>query len=306
MKAKWMGALVAAGLFAVPAMAQENTGINAGMSSTDTSVSTESTTQGTEVDLNGTGGSGLSSDDSAQSFTGTTTTDDSGVVSGTVRSDDLGTGGSYNAGTTDQVTATAVTPVETTPVVVKQEDKNDMRGLQITVGGGMEGYTGRLRSQIDPGLAWGVTAVLKPTRVFGLELGYTGAANEIGNDGMFNDTSEAASGADIVRNGGQAVATLGLSSTAVQPYALAGVGLNRYTVRANTSRFHDDWSGNVPVGAGIRTHVGNFTADLRGSYSFLVDNDFASSDGSNTTVAGQQFSAGAGRWNGTLQLGTPF
>jgi len=298
MKAKWMGALVAAGLFAVPAMAQEDMSTS---SSSDVTV---------QSDLSGTGGSGqegsssVTTDDSAsQSFTGTQSSSEEGI-NGSVQTDDqLGTGGSYNAGTTDQITATAVTPVETTEV--KPAEKNDMRGLVVTLGGGVEGYSGRLRSQIDPGLAWGVSAILKPSKVFGLELGYTGAANEIGNDGMFNDTAEAHKGADIIRNGARAVATMGLTATPVQPYALFGLGLDRYDVRAETTRFRDDWNANIPLGGGVRTHLGNFTADLRGTYSVLVNSDFAASEGASNELIGQQF-LNAGRWTGSLQLGTTF
>jgi len=306
MKAKWMGALVAAGLFAVPAMAQSmdnsnsSTNTNSGVAVTpDSSSSTDQQTYG------GTGGSGLTSDDQSKSFTGTaqTQTDDASV-NGTVRSDDLGTGGGYTAGTTDQVTVNtdATTPVNTD---VKKDEKNDMRGLVVTLGGGMEGYTGRLRSQIDPGLAWGVTANLKPSKVFGLELGYSGAANEMGNDGAFNDTAEAHKGADIIRNGVDAKATFGLTATPVQPYVMAGLGLNRYSVRATTSSFRDDWSASIPAGLGVRTHIGDFTADLRGTYSFLVDSDFAASEGASSSILGQQVLS-AGRWNGMLQLGTTF
>jgi hypothetical protein len=55
--------------------------------------------------------------------------------------------------------------------------------------------------------------------------------------------------------------------------------------------------GNVPVGAGLRTHVGDFTVDLRGNYNFLFDQEFSGVDtGLNET----------GRYSGTLNVGGTF
>jgi hypothetical protein len=93
----------------------------------------------------------------------------------------------------------------------------------------------------------------------------------------------------------------------VQPYLLGGIGLSRYNVRDDSSvRFQDDTVGNVPVGAGLRTHVGNFTADARLGYNFLFDQEFAR----NTPVSDVggddvQFSK-SGRYNATLNFGTTF
>jgi hypothetical protein len=199
----------------------------------------------------------------------------------------------------------------TQPVVVVNEDtddeknkeaKSDMRGLTWGLGGGVEGYTGALAPAINPGPAWGVTAALKPSKVLGLELGYNGAVNEI-DDGSANG---AVGGADIIRNGGQLAATVGLTASPVQPYILGGVGINRYNVRGSGSGFRSDTSGNVPVGAGLRTHIGNFTADLRANYNVLFDNDFATAGVDTTGVAGQSVTTNGGRYNGMLQIGGTF
>src|SRR5437868_13153854 len=61
----------------------------------------------------------------------------------------------------------------------KPEERSVMRGVMVTAGASFEGYTGGLRSEISPGVTWGVTAAIKPTKIIGLELGYTGAANEL-------------------------------------------------------------------------------------------------------------------------------
>ncbi|EPX61138.1 hypothetical protein D187_000921 [Cystobacter fuscus DSM 2262] len=172
----------------------------------------------------------------------------------------------------------------------KPKKEADMRGLTVMVGGGVEGYTGGLAPEVRPGAAVGVTAAIKPSKVFGLELGYSGAANELrGNAG---------SGPDIIRNGGQAALTFGLAATPVQPYVLGGLGLNRYNVRnAGDTGFRDDTNANIPVGAGLRTHIGDFTADARINYNFLLNNDFST---------GVEADTWTGRYTGTINLGGTF
>ncbi|MFP2898382.1 outer membrane beta-barrel protein [Corallococcus sp. 4LFB] len=180
----------------------------------------------------------------------------------------------------------------------------DMRGLTFLVGGGVEGYTSGLRDQIDPGLAYGVTVAIKPTNVLGLELGYTGAISEF-NTGSVLATN--ANGPDIVRNGAQAAVTVGLTATPLQPYIMGGVGLSRYNVRALAPGFQDDTVGNVPVGAGLRLHLGSFTADARVNYNFLFDQEFALTVPPSDVDLGsdETFSSG-GRYVGTINLGATF
>jgi hypothetical protein len=160
------------------------------------------------------------------------------------------------------------------------------------LGGGVEGYTGALAPEINPGATYGVTAAIKPSKVFGLELGYNGAVNELDVTGAGVDD-----GPDLVRNGGQAAVTLGLGAAPVQPYVLGGIGFSDYNFRGDAGDFSDDVVGNVPVGAGLRTHIGDFTVDLRGNYNFLFDQDFAGvDDGLNEN----------GRYSGTLNIGGTF
>lgn len=195
--------------------------------------------------------------------------------------------------------------VAATPVVVETEEKKmgDMKGLTLLVGGGVEGYSGGLAPNINPGVSWGVTAALKPTELLGLELSYSGAANDVSAGGGQNLTS----GADIIRNGAEAVATVGLSPTSVQPYILGGIGVNRYNIRAGngSAGFNDDTSGSVPLGAGIRTHIGDFTADARVNYNVLFENGLL--DGiENTEVLGNDNFSTGGRYNGMIRVGTTF
>lgn len=171
------------------------------------------------------------------------------------------------------------------------QKKGDMRGLTLLVGAGVEGYTGGLAPEVNPGAAVGVTAAIKPTKVLGIELGYSGAVNNLA-------TAVGGSGPDIIRNGGQAALTLGLTASPIQPYVMGGFGLSYYNVRHGEELgFHSDTNRTIPVGVGLRTHIKDFTADARVNYNVLLDNGFAGDVTSNLWT---------GRYTGTLNLGGTF
>ncbi|HYO57683.1 hypothetical protein [Archangium sp.] len=171
------------------------------------------------------------------------------------------------------------------------QEKGDMRGLTVMVGAGVEGYTGALAPNINPGPAVGVTAALRPSKVLGLELGYSGAVNNL-------DADVLGTGPDIVRNGAQANLTLGLTAAPVQPYVLGGFGMNWYNIRNGEELgFRDDTNSRIPVGVGLRTHIGDFTADARVNYNILLNEDFAPDVDDRFTT---------GSYNGTLNIGGTF
>lgn len=257
------------------------------------------------------GGAALADDFSSTSTTNNPSNSDtrSTDVQSTQQLDDQSYGGSgqdttlappetnVNVDINQPAPSAAVQPTTQQDFNKNKESKADMRGLALTVGGGVEGYTGALAPRIAPGPAWDVSAAIKPSKVLGLELGYTGAVNEMRHD--VSDTN----GADLVRNGGQAVATIGLTAAPVQPYILGGVGVDRYNVRAASTAMRDDTAGRIPLGGGLRTHVGDFTADARMNYNLLFDNDFGGRLGEQTV--GLQ-NSGAGSYTGTLNLGGTF
>lgn len=189
---------------------------------------------------------------------------------------------------------TPTAPITNDENIVKKDKGPGLRGLSLTLGGGVEGYSGALAPDINPGPAYGVQAAIRPSKVFGIELGYSGAVNNLDT----RVAGGAGSGPDLVRNGGQAALTFGLAATQVQPYVLGGVGLSDYHFRGAAAGFRDDTVGNVPVGAGLRTQFGDFTADLRADYNFLFSQDFAPgvSEGVNEN----------GRYAGTLNIGGTF
>jgi hypothetical protein len=181
----------------------------------------------------------------------------------------------------------AVTPVPDSGDVVVAEDDVIMteeeerpnrpdliKDMHVMVGMGGEGYTGVLSDRLDPGFSWSVTVGAQPLNWMGVELGYSGAVNDL-NDNIAPGQG-AANGADFVRNGGQIAATFNIPTPIVQPYALAGVGFDRYTYRGiNDATFRDDTAGRVPLGGGLKARRGNFVADLRFHYDALFDQQFA-------------------------------
>ncbi|WP_211193997.1 hypothetical protein [Pyxidicoccus fallax] len=168
-------------------------------------------------------------------------------------------------------------------------------GVYALIGGGAEGHTGQLAPAVNPGFSYGATVGVKPNPFLGLEVGYTGGVSDLdpGDGGI-------SGGADLVRNGGQAVIVGHFTDTKMQPYVMTGIGIDNYNIRSDRLGdplgYDDDTSGFVPAGLGLRYQVGSLiTADARVNYNFLFGQDFAPS----TLDPG----AGDGRYNVTLSLG---
>ncbi|WP_158623293.1 outer membrane beta-barrel protein [Corallococcus sp. CA053C] len=185
-------------------------------------------------------------------------------------------------------TAGAQAPPDDAPTRARHVE---WKGPYFLLGLGVEGYTGKLAPNLDPGLSYGVVLGYRTNDYLGVEVGYSGGASNI-----TISESGTPGNPDIVRNGAQAAVTLGLSSLRLQPYVLAGIGVERYSVRSgNFFRFLDDTGGYAPVGAGLRYQLNpHLTAEVRGSYSFLFSQDFARA---------QDLGAGDGRYLGVLQIG---
>jgi len=202
--------------------------------------------------------------------------DSLGTNQGEVQTDDELQSGDLEEIQTEEVT------------IVKQERGGIQRGPYVLLGGGVDGFTGGLSNEVDPGLAWGATAGVTGGRL-GFELGYSGSANEI--DSRWG--ADLGSGADLVRNSGQAAVKLNITKTALHPYVLGGVGIERYSVRNGEALgFQDDTNGYIPAAAGLRWNIGSMlTADARVSYNFMFDDEFAPGD------------VGGNRLQGLLTLG---
>jgi len=178
---------------------------------------------------------------------------------------------------------------------VKEEEHTKMRGVTVVAGGGVEGYTGALKDRLQLGPSYGVGIDMRPSKVLGVELGYTGAVNEINGSG----------GANVVRNGGQALLNIGLTATPIQPYLIGGVGVNNFHVQGGgvAMGYRNDTGGDVPLGAGLRTHFGSFTADARFDYRIPFEEQFAPV--ATRDVAGLNSVDGA-RYQATLNIGSTF
>jgi hypothetical protein len=175
--------------------------------------------------------------------------------------------------------------------VYRADDQGADTGLYVLLGGGTEGYTGSNASDLNPGFAFGATVGIKPSKLLGFELGYSGAFNDIDTAGP----GGAADGGDIMRQGGQAAVTLGLTKTKLQPYVLGGIGIQNYNVKGASPVFGyvDDTSGYVPAGVGLRYNIGKLiTADARVDYNIPFAQEFAPDNG-----------ADDGRYQALLQLG---
>ncbi|QRK10485.1 hypothetical protein JQX13_10550 [Archangium violaceum] len=175
--------------------------------------------------------------------------------------------------------------------IYRAEDRGADTGVYVLLGGGTEGYTGTNASALNPGFAYGATVGVKPSRMLGFELNYNGAFNDVDLAGP----GGTADGADIMRQGGQAAITLGLTTTKLQPYVLGGIGIQNYNVRGTSPvfGFEDDTSGYVPAGVGLRYNIGPLiTADARVDYNIPFAQDFAPDN-----------DVGDGRYRALLQLG---
>jgi len=248
----------------------------------------------------GTSSSDLNTSDQSVTTSNQTTTEESAGVGGSGQTAMTPSETTAAPSVDTNTAAETTTPAYAQPVVVekKDEDKAKMRGVTVQLNGGVEGYTGDVNRSVKPGPSYGVNLDLRPSKVLGIELGYTGAVNEFRNTGDVN-------GADIVRNGGQALLTLGLGAAPVQPYILGGVGVHRYNVRGtNVLGFKDDTNGAIPVGAGLRTHIGHFTADARLDYNFIFSQDFAPT-ADTMNLLGLD-ATNAGRYQGLVQIGSTF
>jgi hypothetical protein len=198
------------------------------------------------------------------------------------------TGGTGASMGTESV-APAATPSESnvTVIPVNEEPSEKRRasaqGLSVQALGGIEGYTSSLAPRINPGATYGVMITAQSAKIFGLELGYSGANNLI-VDGV------APANARVIRNGGAADLKISLLPGVLEPFFFGGVGINRADIRNNApgSGYQDDTFGTVPLGGGFNYRAGHFLVGARGSYDILFSNDYTSKNPGNTWAANLQ------------------
>lgn len=177
-----------------------------------------------------------------------------------------------------------------------------LEGVSVLFGGGVEAYTGSLSSRLALGPAWTFILGIHPSSVFGIELAYQGALQSLKN----GDGSGNSGRADIIRHAGQANVTFAFGPWQVQPFVLAGVGINHYSVsdQAKAVGFSEGTGGYIPVGGGIRFRVGGATMDLRGSWQ-LPFSDPLAAGGTGQNTLGLD-TGNYRRWNASLNIGGTF
>ena len=188
-------------------------------------------------------------------------------------------------------------PIAPPPADEPKVEHTRMQGISLQGGAGVEGYTSTFAPRLAVGPTWQALVGFRFTRAFGLELGYNGATTHVKTGGV--------AGPNLTRNGVHAVATFGLSETLVQPYVLAGVGIDWYSAAqgADVYGFFSDRTYNIPVGAGLRLHIPDspLFVDLRGTYSFLFNERFAGRYGQVNATNSDNFNGG--RWAATANIG---
>lgn len=194
----------------------------------------------------------------------------------------------YGSTTEQNIQPEAIAPVEPTARERRMnrwhEAGKDLKRypVAVRVGGGTEGTSGNLNNTLRWGPQWNAGISAQPLTWMGAELAYNGATHELSNN-VAPGPNHAVNGADFVSNGGQAAVTFNAPTPIVQPYALGGIGFDRWNFRGpDTATFRDDTAGRVPVGGGLKANVGQLSADLRYNYNILFSQQFARPAGSGT------------------------
>jgi hypothetical protein len=163
------------------------------------------------------------------------------------------------------------TPVRVTPVV-EEPTYVDRVGVALTVGAGVSSFLDAdTRDFTQPGAGWAARMSIGTRELLGLELGYTGTAQEIDALGLDND-------AVLVSNGVDAALRVNLGpEAAMQPFLFGGLGWRHYNVTnadTNTSSIKDeDDVIEFPVGAGLGFRAGGLALELRTTFRPAGDSD---------------------------------
>ncbi|MGZ3460591.1 MAG: hypothetical protein ACXU86_19055 [Archangium sp.] len=181
---------------------------------------------------------------------------------------------------------------------------SNLREVSVMAGGGVEGYTLSLASRVEPGATYGVRVGVRPPSPLGpdigLEAGYSGAENGLAPRSPLLTRRRV----ELVRHGAYAAASVSLTSWRLRPYVMGGLGFSVYNLRGTVQGFGDNTVGQVPLGVGVRTSRGTFTADARLGYDVLFDQRYATGFPVRYTGGPTPFVVSrAGRYSGTLHLG---
>src|SRR5262245_51653164 len=146
----------------------------------------------------------------------------------------------------------------------KQGDTN------VFLKGGIGAYTGELNALTAAGPTWGLQVNLQPWNMIGIELGYEGSRNQI-------DDARLIGAPALTRHGGTALVKLAPPILErVKPFVGVGVGASHVSVAGDASGlYRNDIMEEIPLAAGIEFNSGAFTAGVRATHRWLIDEGFA-------------------------------
>ncbi|MFN0062731.1 MAG: hypothetical protein ACKVPX_09460 [Myxococcaceae bacterium] len=141
----------------------------------------------------------------------------------------------------------------------------------IVLLGGAGDYTSTIGEYTVIGPTWGVVISMQPLRFLGVEVGYSGARNEL--DLLRFPTLSRAS---VWRNGANAMVKLGVPYDAIRPFVGAGFGLSVTSITGspNDGLLTSDFLGEIPLCIGIEVNGRRFNAGVRATYRLLIDAGF--------------------------------
>ena len=160
-------------------------------------------------------------------------------------------------------------PEEAPPSEATHQQWYDSLGWSVTVGGGVEDFTGdTMRRTTGTGGSWNVRITGGTHSYIGFEASYIGSAQSINALGLTTDST-------LVGNGVQgAVRINGTIHSPVQPFGYGGAAYRNYSLSTNGVNTSDiathDNVLEVPLGVGLGVYLmdGSLAIDVRGEYRF--------------------------------------
>lgn len=156
----------------------------------------------------------------------------------------------------------------------RYESLRDEDNFKVTGQAGATAHSGDAAAVTTPGAAYGVQAGFDLTRLFGLEVGYSGAAYQ-------TEQGVEANQFRILENGAQGLASISPNIGMFEPYAFGGVKVNRLSVmedEAVSALVNDATQVKVPLGVGVNFNInrngpGDWILGARGTYDATLNSN---------------------------------
>jgi hypothetical protein len=154
--------------------------------------------------------------------------------------------------------------------VAEARERDEQGDFNISLGGGVGGFTGDLGTITDAGPTWGLIVNVQPWNILGYEISYEGARNQIDDERLAEKPA-------LTRHG--LAGTLKVAPPfleKVRPFVGVGLGASMLRVTSGAEGFYrNDLMEEIPLTAGIEFNTGAVTAGLRTRYKMLFDEGFA-------------------------------